>query len=195
MDNESPAAYEAFRCYVELPNAKRSVKAAAEALGGSVNTFEEWCTKFQWRARMRAYFAQLPGKLSQLLVTASGSDEAANKAKHQEMVEQQEAAFCDTILVSSSALLQHRLEHHPDDFSVQDISRMMQVRNQLIHPKRNTRGKSSAGNGNTALRQELMAVAQLAREKRLADAQNKPEPAASARPQTPPEAENPPKAA
>src|SRR5437868_2047248 len=83
MPGESDAAYDTFLCFLESGEERRSVKALAQELGGSEHTFAEWCTKFQWRARRRAYFASLFRKQLEAGLT-EGQDEPQLKAQRRD---------------------------------------------------------------------------------------------------------------
>src|SRR3954468_3436192 len=64
LPNESPSAYEAFLHYFEM-KLPRSLRRAAEELGASENTLEDWSIKYQWRKRIQAYCAGLAARRAQ----------------------------------------------------------------------------------------------------------------------------------
>src|SRR3954467_9095869 len=88
MSGESDAAYDTFLSFLESGEERRSIKALAQELGGSEHTFAEWCTKFQWRARRRAYFNGLVRKQLEVQPT-EGQDDPQVKAQRRDTIERQ----------------------------------------------------------------------------------------------------------
>jgi hypothetical protein len=161
LPEESPDAYEAFLCYLEGGKGRRSVKEVAQEMGGSEHTYAEWCTKFQWRARRRAYFASLAQKRLTVECIAS-QDEALAQAQIRESTERQLQELLKRLIEASSNLFEHKLNHQSDDFKITDILRMIRmVVDQLAKMKRNA---PPAAHGDPALRKDLMEVAAYARE-------------------------------
>jgi hypothetical protein len=161
LPDESPAAYEAFLCYIEGGERNRSVKTLAQDLGGSEHTYAEWCTKFQWRTRRRAYFAGLARKRVQA-ESGADQDESLARAQFRERIEKQLDEVLQRLTESSLNLLEHKLNHQSEDFKIPHILRMIRtVADQLARTKRPA---IPPGSSNSPLRKELLAVAEFARQ-------------------------------
>jgi hypothetical protein len=156
LEGESPAAYDGFMYYFEMP-LPRSLKKAASELGASLNTLEDWSTKYKWQKRIQDYRAHLAKQREQ-------ADAA--------VIQWQEKAAETSLrlLFSSGHLLEQQLLRGADKIPVQVILRMMQVSDDLARPRRGEKGMLSANKNHEALRKQLMEVGEFARQQRKLEA-------------------------
>ncbi len=132
--NESVEAFDAFLCYFELGH-HRTLKLVSEQLDLSENTVREWSSKFNWRLRLRDYRTQLIG--SRIQADAVVSQEQA-LAKSQQQVKALDLInlLGNQLLQSSQALLQHLLLSSPDKIELDQVLKMMQLGEKLLHSVR-----------------------------------------------------------
>ena len=129
LPNESNPAFEAFKAYLKL-GPQRSLNAAALKTGARPGTLKAWSSRYQWRARVRAYHSHLDHVEREAL-----EEERRQKAfvweKHQQKLRETQWGLHEQAIELAKKELATLLDAAEKPASLAGIARLMEVASKL----------------------------------------------------------------